>query len=356
MRNAVIAGYTRSPFTPALKGIMAGIRPDEIVSQTISDLVKKSGISPEDLEDVIMGCAFPEGEQGLNIARLSVFLSKLPNSVGGMTVNRFCGSSMQSIHIAAGAIAANAGDAFICAGVESMSRIPMGGFTPLPHPDLFEEMPVAYISMGITAENLVKKYNISRNDQDMFSLLSHEKAAKAQESGKFADEITTIKYAGVNIDKDECIRSNTSIEALESLKPAFDEKGSVTAGNSSPLTDGAAAVIVCSEEYANHNNLPKLARIKSFAISGCDPEIMGIGPVAATRKALKRANLELKQIDIIELNEAFASQAISCIKELNIDERKVNMGWGGNIYWSSSRCYWRKNNWKSSASTEKRRS
>lgn len=328
MRNIVISGYKRSPFTPAIKGELAAIRPDEIVSQVIASLVLETKIEVDDIEDVIMGCAFPEGEQGLNVARLAVFLSKLPNSVGGMTLNRFCGSSMQSVHVAAGAIACNAGEVFICAGVESMTRIPMGGFNPLPHPDLFETMPDAYVSMGITAENLAHKYEISREEQDQFAVSSHEKAAKAHETGKFGNEIIPIKYAGVDIEKDGCIRAGTTMEVLGGLAPAFDQNGSVTAGSSSPLTDGAAALLVCSEEYADQKGLPKLARIKSFAIAGCEPGIMGIGPVQATNKALQRAGLSINDIDIIELNEAFAAQGLACVKELKLDLDKINLDGG----------------------------
>ncbi|MCH2037375.1 MAG: thiolase family protein [Rickettsiales bacterium] len=328
MRNIVIAGYKRSPFTPAKKGEMSVVRPDETVAQVISSLVNETKIEVDDIEDVIMGCAFPEGEQGLNVGRLAVFLSKLPNSVGGMTLNRFCGSSMQSVHVAAGAIACHAGEVFICAGVESMTRIPMAGFNPLPHPDLYETMPDAYVSMGITAENLASKYEISREEQDEFSVLSHKKAAKAQESGKFGNEVVPIKYAGVEVERDGCIRPETNAETLKDLAPAFDKEGSVTAGSSSPLTDGAAALLVCSEEYADQKSLPKLARIKSFAIAGCEPGIMGIGPVGATKKALDRAGLELKNIDIIELNEAFAAQSIACIKELQLDMDKINLDGG----------------------------
>lgn len=330
MRKVVIAGYRRSPFTLAGKGKLKNIRPDEMVAQVITALANTHNLNTDDIEDVILGCAFPEGEQGLNIGRLAVFLAKLPNQIAGMTVNRFCGSSMQSIHIAAGAIASGAGDVFICGGVESMSRIPMAGFNPLPHPDLFEMMPDAYISMGITAENLASKYNISRKQQDEFSLHSHQKATKAQEAGKFSDEIVDINYAGIEVNRDGCIRPETTLEALEGLSQAFDQNGSVTAGNSSPLTDGAAAVLVCAESYADEHGLPKLARIKSMAVSGCEPGIMGIGPVSATSKALKRADITFDDLDIIELNEAFAVQALSCLQEFGIEatSRKLNMDGG----------------------------
>lgn len=328
MKNAVIAGYARSPFTPAFKGEMAQIRPDEIASQLIKNLVEKTKLNKDDIEDLILGCAFPEGEQGLNVARLVCFLANLPISVAGQTINRFCGSSMQSVHIAAGNIACGAGEVFIAAGVESMSRVPMTGFNPLPHPELYERYPEAYESMGITAENVAKKYKISRKEQEEFAYLSHQKAAAAIQSGAFDEEIALISYNGKNVIKDGCIRPETTIEQLAGLKPAFDTNGVVTAGTSSPLTDGAAALIVCSEEYADRNNMEKMARIKSFAVSGCAPEIMGIGPVGATKKALARAGLKIHDMDVIELNEAFAAQALAVIRDLEIDTSKLNLDGG----------------------------
>lgn len=328
MKNAVIAGYVRSPFTPSFKGALSSVRPDELISQVVKGLVGKTKINPDDIEDLILGCAFPEGEQGLNMARLVVLLSGLPDTIGGTTVNRFCGSSMQSIHMAAGAIATGSGEAFICAGVESMTRVPMGGYNPMPHPDLFESMPEAYISMGITAENLAKAYDISRDTQESFAVKSHQKAAKASETGRLKDEIVSIQHGEQLIEQDGCIRPETSTETLAGLSLAFDKDGTVTAGTSSPLTDGAAAVLVCSEDYADKNNIPKLARIKAMAVAGCKPEIMGIGPVVAIQKALSRAGLEIDDIDIVELNEAFASQALACIQDLGIDRKKINLDGG----------------------------
>jgi len=327
MQKAVIAGYVRSPFTPARRGLLAEVRPDDMAALVVRGLIEKTGIIENDIEDLLMGCAFPEGEQGLNIARLVVLLAGLPLSVGGATINRFCGSSMQSVHSAAGAIAAGAGEVFICAGVESMSRIPMAGFNPMPNPKFFESpgsLPDAYISMGITAENVAKKYKIDRVTQEEFSAASQRKAAKAQSAGNFTDEIIAIG----DVTQDGCIRPDTSMKGLSELEPAFDKKGVVTAGTSSPLTDGAAAVLLVSEKYADKHNLPKLARIKSFAVSGCAPEIMGIGPVGASRKALERAGLTMRDIDIIELNEAFAAQSLACIRDLEIDMTKVNLDGG----------------------------
>lgn len=326
--NAVIVGYKRSPFTPAFKGELATVRPDEMAAQVVRGLINETGVIENDIEDLIMGCAFPEGEQGLNVARLVVFLADLPISVGGMTLNRFCGSSMQSVHIAAANIKAGMGKVFIAAGMESMSRVPMTGFNPLPHPGLYERMPDAYESMGITAENVAKQYKIKRKDQDAFAVESHKKAAEAQQSGKLKAEIVPISDGELEVSLDGCIRPKTDIKGLAELKPAFLEKGSVTAGTSSPLTDGAAAVMVCAESYADAKGLNKIARIKSFAVSGCDPAIMGIGPVGATRKALQRAELTMESIDVIELNEAFAAQGIACISDLEMDTKKINLDGG----------------------------
>lgn len=328
MKPVVIAGYARSPFTFASKGELTKVRPDDMAAAVVKALIERTKVNPDDLEDLILGCAFPEGEQGLNVAKLIAFIAKLPQSIGGVTMNRFCGSSMQAIHTAAGAIQMDAGDAFICAGVESMTRIPMSGFNPMPNPVLAENYPQAYCSMGVTAENIAKKYGIIRWEQETFAAQSHAKAAAAQAAGKLKDEIVPITTPDGVVDKDGCIRPGTTQEKLAGLKPAFDEKGSVTAGTSSPLTDGAAATLVTSEEYARAHNLPILARIKSVAVAGCAPEIMGIGPVAATQKALKRAGLTIKDIDIIELNEAFSSQSLACIKDLGIDISKVNLDGG----------------------------
>ncbi|NOR68151.1 MAG: acetyl-CoA C-acyltransferase [Methylomarinum sp.] len=329
MKNVVIARYARSPFTPAHKGALAGVRPDELAAQVIKELVHESAIDPNDIEDLILGCAFPEGEQGLNLARLVVHLAELPVSVAGLTVNRFCGSSMQAIHIATGAIQMNAGEAFICAGIESMSRVPMGGFNTLPHPDLYKNYPQAYIGMGETAENLALKYHISRTEQEKFALLSQQKTYAAQQQGLLTNEIIPIKLAnGESITLDSCLRPESTAETMAQLQPAFLQNGSVTAATSSPLTDGAAAVLVCSEAYADTHGLDKLARIKAIAVSACQPEIMGIGPVVAIQKALNRAGLTLPDIDIIELNEAFAAQSLAVLNDLVITPEKLNLDGG----------------------------
>ncbi len=327
-KNVVIAGYARSPFHFAHKGEMVKLRPDEMAAQVVRGLLEHSGVDPKDIEDLIVGCAFPEGEQGLNVARLIGFLAELPLSVAGTTVNRFCGSSMQAIHMAAGNIQMDAGEAFICAGIESMSRVPMAGFNPLLHPGLAERFPAAYISMGETAENVARRHQITRQRQEELAVLSHRKAAVARGEGKLADEIVPVNVNGTLVETDGCIRADTSLEALAELKPAFATDGSVTAATSSPLTDGASAVLVTSEDYAKAHGLKPLAKIRSIAVAGCEPEVMGIGPVAATNKALERAGLSVGDLDIIELNEAFAAQALACADELGLDLDKTNIDGG----------------------------
>ncbi|ALK09926.1 thiolase family protein [Blastochloris viridis] len=324
MKKVVIAGYLRSPFTQAKKGDLALVRSDDLAAQVVRALVETTGVKPADVEDVLLGCAFPEGEQGLNVARLVGLMSGLPQSTGAATLNRFCGSSMTSVHVAAGAIALGAGEAFVCAGVESMSRVPMMGFNPLPNPAFAKEMPSAYMSMGDTAEAVASRWSIPRDQQEAFAVASHRKAASARDAGRFKDEIAPIAVRNRTVDADGCIRAETTAEGLAGLKPAFSEHGTVTAGTSSPLTDGASAVLVCSEDYAKAHDLPILAAIKAVAVCGCDPEIMGIGPVGATRKALARAGITVEQLDVVELNEAFASQAIACIRELKLSEAQVN--------------------------------
>lgn len=327
MQSVVIAGYARSPFHLAGKGALARVRPDDLAAQVVRGLIGKTGVDPGDVEDLIVGCAFPEGEQGLNVARLIGLLADLPISVGGMTVNRFCGSSMSAVQIAMGQIAVGAGEVFICAGVESMSRIPMMGFNPLPNPVLAKKS-AAYMSMGETAENVAGKYQIGRKEQEALAIESQKRAAAARESGKFAEEIVPIETRGGVVSEDGTIRPGTTAEDLASLKPAFDASGTVTAGTSSPLTDGASAVLVTTEDYARKHDLPILARIKSVSISGCAPETMGLGPIIASRKAMERAGISAGALDVVELNEAFASQALACMKDLGLDPAKVNIDGG----------------------------
>jgi len=328
MTSIVIAGYVRSALTPAYKGALARTRPDEMAGQVVRALVARTGVDPERIEDLIVGCAFPEGEQGFNVARLIGFLADLPVSVAGATVNRFCGSSMQAIHMAAGSIHMGAGEAFICAGVEAMSRVPMTGFNPMPHPGLYERYPAAYMGMGETAENVAEKYGLTREQQESFAVESHKKAAAAQAGGRLKDEIVAIKTDSDEVSEDGCIRPETTTETLSGLKPAFSEKGTVTAGTSSPLTDGAVATLVCTEEFAKANGIEPLARIKSIAVAGCLPEIMGIGPVGASRKALERAGITAADLDVVELNEAFSSQSLASIRDLDLDISKINLDGG----------------------------
>ena len=320
MSHAVIVGFVRSPFTPSHKGALATVRPDDIATAVVKALVARTGVNPNDIEDLILGCAFPEGEQGFNMARMVALMAGLPVTVGGVTVNRWCGSSMEAIHIAAGNIATGKGEVFICGGVESMTRIPMGGYNPLPNPILFKNLPDAYISMGLTAENVAKKFNVQRKAQEEFAIKSHQKAAAAN----FAEEIVPIETKSGIVDNDGTIRANSTPEDLAKLDPVFDVYGTVTAGTSSPLTDGASAVLVVSEDYAKKHGLPMLARIKSMAVVGLDPSVMGLGPIVASQKALKKAGLTMKDIDVVEINEAFAAQAIPCIAELGCPVDIVN--------------------------------
>lgn len=352
MISAVICGFARSPFTPAKKGALAKIRPDDLAAQVISALMERTGLKGGDVDDLICGCAFPEGEQGLNLGRMLVFLTGLPHHVAGQTVNRWCGSSMEAIHIAAGNIATGKGEVFICAGVESMTRIPMGGYNPLPNPALYASLPDAYLSMGLTAENVAKQYDLSREAQEAFALESHRKAAAADmsdemvpikgqeargakraknshEPAKAADPIDRCEGSGdLSVTKDGCIRENSTAEDLAKLDPAFDVYGTITAGTSSPLTDGAAAVIVTSETYAKTNGLPILARIKAMAVKGLEPGVMGLGPIAASKAALEKAGIGVSELDIIEINEAFAAQSIPCCNELGFEMSKVNLEGG----------------------------
>ena len=328
MHNAVIAGYSRSPFTISYKGKLKSLRPEDILAQVINKLISPSNLNKDDIEDVIVGCAFPEGEQGFNIGKVVTFMCDLPRSVAGMTVNRWCGSSMQAIHNAAGSISMGSGKVFICAGVESMTRVPMLGFNPMPHPQLLEDNPNVYLSMGITAENVAKKYNIDRKEQQEFAISSHEKASNADSKGNFKDEITSIKNDTIDVTKDGGIRPGTTQEILDGLKLAFDQNGTVTAGTSSPLTDGAAATLICEENYAKENGLDILARIKSCAVNGCDPEVMGLGPIGASRKAMDRAGINSADLGVVELNEAFASQSLACVQDLELDKKIVNLDGG----------------------------
>ncbi len=323
MFKPVIAGFSRSPFTMARKGALVDTKPVNLLAEVIKNLVAKSNVKKEDIEDIVVGCAFQTGEQSFNIGKLTTFLTNMDVKTSGMTVDRWCGSSMEAIHIAAGKISLGAGKVFICGGVESMTRVNTG-FDPIPYPENKNDNPHVYFSMGTTAENVAKKYNISRNEQQEFAISSHQKAHEAQTKGNFKNEIVSIG----DCDADGNIRPGSTMEKLDGLKLAFDENGTVTAATSSPLTDGAAATLICEESYAKENNLNILGRIISTAVQGCDPDYMGLGPIGASKKALERAKLTADKIDIVELNEAFASQSLACIKDLGINKDKVNLDGG----------------------------
>jgi acetyl-CoA acyltransferase len=313
--QALIAAYTRTPFHFARKGALAGVRPDTLAARAVTGLLERTGIDPATLEDVIAGCAYPEAAQGNNIARIVALLAGLPHAVGGMTVNRFCGSSMSAIHVAAAQIEAGLGEAYLCIGVESMTMVPQGGFNFSAHPVLYERSD-AYIAMGETAENVARR--------------ARSRPAAAREAGRLQAEIVPVALdSGEWVAQDGCIRPGTNAEALAALRPAFREDGVVTAGTSSPLTDGAVAVLVATEAYAARHGLAPLARIRAMATAGVDPAYMGMGPVPATRKALARAGLSVADLDVVEINEAFSSQALACIRELGLREETINLDGGG---------------------------
>jgi acetyl-CoA acyltransferase len=334
MKSAVIVEAKRTPFGRAIKGSTAATRPEYlgyVVLEALKPLLKDWSA----LEDVIVGCAMPEGEQGINMARLVSFRAGLPITAGASTINRFCGSSQESVLMAVRAIQAGAGEVFLAGGVESMSKVPMMGYNPSLDPWLTANYPEAFCSMGVTAENLAKEYGITRAQQDEFSFQSHQKAAAAWKAGKFAKEcvfFTTTNLEGkeVRVEVDECVRADTSVEKLAELKPSFMEGGTITPGNSSPLTDGASFLLVMEEEAAKAAGLKPVARLLQGAVAGVEPERMGIGPVPAVKKVLARTGLSLDQIDAIELNEAFAAQSLAVLKEGGYDPAKVN-AWGGAI-------------------------
>jgi len=327
---AVIAGYVRSPFHRAHKGLLSAVRPEDMASQVIMELLDRLEVRVDDIEDLMLGCAYPEGVQGLNLGRMVTYLSGLPTSIPGVTTNRLCGSSMQAIHDAAGAISIGSGDLFLCGGVESMSLVKRGGWNRDLHPAIESEYPDAYINMGLTAENLANSHSIDRRRQEEFALRSHQKSAVAQNSGLLSDELVEISHDGIPISDDGCIRADTTLEMMASLSPAFLADGSVTAATSSPLTDGAAFTLVCSEEYAENRGIRPLARILSTAVAGVPPEVMGIGPVPASKKVLDRAGLKLDDVDVIELNEAFSAQSLAVIDDLGIseDDERLNIDGG----------------------------
>ena len=341
MKEAVIVSAVRTAVGKAPKGTLKNTRSDEMGAAAIREAVKRSGVDASLIEDVIMGCAFPEASQGMNVARTAAILAGLPVETSAMTVNRYCSSGLQTIALAAERIQTGGADAIVAGGLESMTAIPMGGNTFRPNPNLADTYPDYYLNMGLTAENLAKKYEITREQADEFSLNSHLKAAAAIAEGRFKDEIVPMNVRVDELDEkgrvrrrevvfevDEGVRSDTSMEGLAKLKPAFHANGTVTAGNSSQMSDGAAAAVVMSADKAKELGIKPLARFVSYATAGCLPEEMGIGPVFAIPKALKLAGLTLDQIDVIELNEAFAAQGLSVMKLLEMDPAKVNVNGG----------------------------
>lgn len=352
MREAFIVSAVRTAVGKAGKGTLRAARPDDLAAAVIREAITRvKGLDAREVEDVVIGCAMPEAEQGMNVARIASLRAGLPVEVPAMTINRFCSSGLQAIAGAAQRIMAGQGDVAVAGGTESMSMVPMGGNKVAPNPWLMDHYPDTYLSMGLTAENLATKYGVTREQADEFSLKSHRKAVAAIAAGKFRDEIvpfevsynyveasangnspkpssTKPKTVSVLFDTDEGPRADTSMEALAKLKPAFHAKGTVTAGNSSQMSDGAAAAVVMSAERVKELAIKPMARFVAYATAGCPPEIMGIGPVYAIPKALKLAGLKLDQIDVIELNEAFAAQSLSVIKELGLDPARVNVNGG----------------------------
>lgn len=336
--RVVIASAVRTPFTRALKGEFKDSRPDTLAAIAIKEAVARvPGLKGEEVEDVILGCAMPEAEQGMNVARLSALLAGLPDSVPAMTINRFCSSGSQSVANLADAITSGRIQVGIGGGLESMTLIPMGGNKVSANPEVMEMHPEVYTSMGATAENVGARFGVSRQDQDKFAFESQQKAAKARAEGKFKDEIVPVKTkvyddkgvaTEVTVKDDTILRPETTLEGLAKLKPAFNAKGTVTAGNASPLTDGAAAIVVMSEEKAKSLNVKPLGYFVDYAVAGVPPDIMGIGPVPAVRKLLAKTKLDVKDIDVFELNEAFAAQSLYCIRELGLDPAKVNPNGG----------------------------
>ncbi len=342
MRDAYIIAAVRTPVGRAFRGALRNVRPDELAACVIREAVARAkGLEPSRVEDVVLGCAMPEGEQGLNVARLSLLRAGLPITTTGVTVNRFCASGLEAIAQATARIRLGEAEVIVAGGVESMSMIPMGGNKPSPNPGLVGDMPGAYVSMGNTAENVAEKYGVSREAQDRFALRSHQRAAAAIEEGRFKDEIVPVTVAEKTInaknrlesrdvvfDTDEGVRFDTTLEALAALKPAFRNGGTVTAGNSSQMSDGASAVVVVSEDVAGELGLKPLGKLVAYATAGVEPELMGIGPTLAVPKVLAQAGLAITEIGLVELNEAFASQAVHVAAELGIADAQLNVNGG----------------------------
>jgi acetyl-CoA acyltransferase len=342
MKEAVVVSAVRTAVGKAPRGILKDTRPDDIAAIVIKEAMARApGLNVEEVDDFVLGCAFPESDQGLNLARVVAMRAGFPHTLPGQTVNRFCSSGLQAIATAAYEIMVGAADVMIAGGVEFMSQVPIMGLTPSPNPYLVEHNPQIYTSMGLTAENVAEKFGVSREEQDRFALLSHQKAAKAIKEGKFKEEIIpipakvketkedgTVVVREVIFDTDEGVRYDASLEGMASLKSVFKAKGTVTAGNSSQTSDGAAAVVLMSREKAEALKLKPMAAFRSFAVAGVPPEVMGIGPAYAVPKALKKAGLAIKDIGLVELNEAFASQALYVIRELGLNPDIVNVNGG----------------------------
>jgi acetyl-CoA acyltransferase len=333
-RDVVVVAAVRTAVGKAIKGSLKDTRPDDLLAEAFRGLLAKvPGFDPAQLEDVVIGCAFPEGEQGMNVARNAALAAGIPVAVPAMTVNRFCSSGLQALAQTAAQIQAGWVDVAITGGVESMSQIPMGGDRPTPNPTLMQKRPEAFTPMGVTSEIVADRYKVSREDQDMFAASSHHKAAKAIAEGKFKDEIVPVhtrvfqdgQWKEITFETDDGVRADTTVEALAKLKPAFAVKGASTAGNSSQTSDGAAANLIMTREKAQALGLPVLAVLRSYAVVGVEPDVMGIGPSVAIPKAVAKAGLKVGDIDLFEINEAFASQALYCVRELGIDQNKVNV-------------------------------
>jgi acetyl-CoA acyltransferase len=336
MRDVAILSAVRTPIGRAPRGQLRNTRPDDLGAVVVKEALRRAEVDGRAMEDLVLGCAMPESEQGMNVARIVGHLAGLPDETPAMTVNRFCSSGLQATAILADRIAAGAIDAGVAGGTESMSMIPMGGNKVSLNPTLVETFPDAYIPMGNTAENVARKFGVSRADQDAFALRSHQRAVAAWSNGAFAAEVVPVKtrvfdegaWRDVTVDRDEGPRADTSLDKLAALRPAFDPTGSVTAGNASPLNDGAAAVVLMSGDKARELGRKPRAYFRAFATAGVPPAIMGIGPVPAVRKLLARAGLSIDQIDLFEVNEAFAAQAVYCLRELGLPEDRVNVNGG----------------------------
>ena len=336
-RDVVVVSAVRTPVGKAKRGVLKDTRPDDLLITAFRGALERvPGLDPSEIDDVVVGTAMPEGEQGMNVARIAALGAGVPESVPAMTINRFCSSGLQAIAQGAATIEAGWSDVILAGGMESMSQIAMGGQRPTPNPRLMAEQPEIYVMMGTTSENVARTYNVTREDQDAFALSSHQKAAAAQAAGRFDDELVPVStrvYSGdgwkdVTLEADEGVRSDTSLEALAKLRPAFSVTGTTTPGNSSQISDGAAATVIMSREKAEALGLESLGVLRGYAVVGVDPAVMGIGPAVAIPKAAAQADIEISDIDLFEINEAFASQAIYCVRELGIDPDKVNVNGG----------------------------